>query len=178
MAAAIFSQAPPPFLLLLLSSSFMSSFSAPLIIHLPEPSVGASLSFLLWLWLWHLAAASLRPAAVHRRRLASPNLPLLPSRSSPPSHFSPPPFFTLLIVICQPSQCPAPALHHCAASSSPPSLPPYARYCSPTRHHLSHRQTGRDGWDSGWGCGQERVCERRWEGQKWAATLMQASLVS
>lgn len=73
---------------------------------------------------------SLRPATAHRRRLASPNLPspppssLLPSASLTPPH----PFLTLLIVICQPGQCPAPALHHCAPSSLSPSLPPSACY--------------------------------------------------
>ncbi|KAA8579248.1 hypothetical protein FQN60_007189 [Etheostoma spectabile] len=68
--------------------------------------------------------------------------PLLTFLSSLLSH-SPP--LALLIVICQPSLCPAHALHHCAASSlSPylfPSRPPNA-FCFSTRFPL---QTDREG---------------------------------
>lgn len=102
---------------LLLSSSFMSSFS-----HNPfAGALGRCLPFL-----------SAPITTLTSRCRGASDLLLLTGDASPPLTFplllpsplSHPPFhfLTLLIVICQPGQCPAPALHHCAPSSLPPSL--------------------------------------------------------
>lgn len=168
-----------------LSSSFMSSFSAPLIIHSPEPSLGASLSFLLRLRLWHLAAASLRPATVHRRRLSSPNLPLLPPPSLPLSHF--PPFSLCLLWFVSPAN--ALLLHYITVHppSLPPSLPLLLTHSSPALPQTDREEMGETvceaetGDRQRGGCETEggRGCKRRWEEeneqQHWCKPLLSPS---
>lgn len=144
MAAAMFSQAPPPCLrpslppATVLLFVLLLSFS-----HNPIPGALCRCLPLLSAPIMTLTSFCREPPTYYL--FAGDASPPLTFLSSLPS-VSYSPFLAVLIVICQPSQCPAPALHHCALCTLPlPSLRPPPMLTAAAHPLITNSSTDREG---------------------------------